>query len=192
MIKGNAVTGDGWGVARSCAQGSTLAARRVGRNAWRRESACSSLMMSRIFCICSKSSSRWKAMPRAAHRVRGGARHRKRVHGARGATDAFGGTPAGDRDEMEPIDLILLDVNMPGMDGFELCRHLRTCLSCPIIFLTARIEDVDQLDGFSAGADDMYSNRSRSRSWAAACAPTLRATSACAGSVLGASASFPR
>lgn len=52
------------------------------------------------------------------------------------------------------IDLALLDVNMPGMNGFELCRRIREHLSCPIIFLTARVEDVDQLDGFAAGADD--------------------------------------
>lgn len=51
-------------------------------------------------------------------------------------------------------DIVLLDVNMPGMDGFEVCRRVREHLSCPIIFLTARVEDVDQLDGFAAGADD--------------------------------------
>lgn len=51
-------------------------------------------------------------------------------------------------------DIMLLDVNMPGMDGFEVCRRVREHMSCPIIFLTARVEDVDQLDGFAAGADD--------------------------------------
>lgn len=51
-------------------------------------------------------------------------------------------------------DIMLLDVNMPGMDGFEVCRRVREHLGCPIIFLTARVEDVDQLDGFAAGADD--------------------------------------
>lgn len=51
-------------------------------------------------------------------------------------------------------DIMLLDVNMPGMDGFEVCRRVREHLSSPIIFLTARVEDVDQLDGFAAGADD--------------------------------------
>lgn len=51
-------------------------------------------------------------------------------------------------------DIMLLDVNMPGMDGFEVCQRVREHLSCPIIFLTARVEDVDQIDGFAAGADD--------------------------------------
>ena len=51
-------------------------------------------------------------------------------------------------------DLIVLDVGMPLMDGYAVCRRLREHLTCPILFLTARVEDVDALEGFEAGADD--------------------------------------
>lgn len=51
-------------------------------------------------------------------------------------------------------DIILLDVGMPKLDGFEVCRRLREHVTCPIVFLTARIEDVDALTGFEVGADD--------------------------------------
>lgn len=51
-------------------------------------------------------------------------------------------------------DLILLDINMPDPDGLTICRQIRDHISCPILFLTARIESTDQINGFSAGADD--------------------------------------
>ena len=51
-------------------------------------------------------------------------------------------------------DLILLDVAMPGMDGLAVCQAVRDHLSCPILFLTARIEETDKVRGFSAGGDD--------------------------------------
>lgn len=51
-------------------------------------------------------------------------------------------------------DLILLDVGMPDIDGLEVCRLIREHVSCPIIFLTARVEESDKLRGFAAGADD--------------------------------------
>ena len=54
---------------------------------------------------------------------------------------------------MKP-DLILLDVGMPDIDGLEVCRTIRAHVSCPIIFLTARVEESDKLRGFAAGADD--------------------------------------
>lgn len=51
-------------------------------------------------------------------------------------------------------DLILLDVSMPEMDGLAVCQAIRDRLACPILFLTARIEDTDKVRGFSAGGDD--------------------------------------
>ena len=51
-------------------------------------------------------------------------------------------------------DLILLDIQMPDMDGLEVCRRIRDYVSCPILFLTARIEESDKIKGLSAGGDD--------------------------------------
>ncbi|BCJ96522.1 DNA-binding response regulator [Anaerocolumna cellulosilytica] len=51
-------------------------------------------------------------------------------------------------------DIILLDINMPDIDGLTVCQHIREHISCPILFLTARIATSDKINGFRAGADD--------------------------------------
>lgn len=51
-------------------------------------------------------------------------------------------------------DLILLDINMPGMNGISLCKNIRDFISCPILFLTASSEEKDKIKGFGAGGDD--------------------------------------
>ena len=54
----------------------------------------------------------------------------------------------------ESFDLILLDVMMPKMDGFTLCQKVREKEETPILFITAKVQEVDQLKGYELGCDD--------------------------------------
>ncbi len=56
--------------------------------------------------------------------------------------------------EREPVDLILLDVMMPGLDGIRTTAKLRESCNVPIILLTAKSEDSDKILGLNIGADD--------------------------------------
>ena len=57
-------------------------------------------------------------------------------------------------DEAKNFDLILIDVMMPKIDGFTLCKRIREEVNCPIIFITAKILEEDIIEGFSIGGDD--------------------------------------
>src|SRR5262252_8996977 len=54
----------------------------------------------------------------------------------------------------QPVDLVVLDVMLPRLDGLEVCRRLRTDSAVPIIMLTARDDEVDKVLGLELGADD--------------------------------------
>lgn len=54
----------------------------------------------------------------------------------------------------EHPDLIILDINMPGTDGLEFCKDIRNHVSCPILFVTARITEQDKIIGLQFGGDD--------------------------------------
>ena len=59
-----------------------------------------------------------------------------------------------DRDALNRYQLILLDVMMPGTDGFTLCRQIRELVDCPILFVTAKTEEKDLMYGLGIGGDD--------------------------------------
>ena len=66
---------------------------------------------------------------------------------------AYKGAEALKKIQFQP-DIILLDINMPDMDGLSVCQNIREHITCPILFLTARIETEDKIKGFSVGGDD--------------------------------------
>lgn len=51
-------------------------------------------------------------------------------------------------------DIILLDVNMPDIDGLSVCARIREFVTCPILFLTAKVEEADRINGLNVGGDD--------------------------------------
>lgn len=51
-------------------------------------------------------------------------------------------------------DLVILDINMPGLNGLDLCKNIRDHILCPIIFVTARITERDKINGLQYGGDD--------------------------------------
>jgi two-component system, OmpR family, response regulator MtrA len=68
--------------------------------------------------------------------------------------EADGGEQALARFDAQPCDLVLVDLMLPGMGGFELCRHLRQRSPVPIVVLSARSDTHDVVAGLEAGADD--------------------------------------
>ena len=70
------------------------------------------------------------------------------------AKAVYGGRAALAELEAGAYDLVILDVMMPDLDGFEVCRRVRARTDIPIVLLTAKDEEVDQIVGLSLGADD--------------------------------------
>ena len=74
--------------------------------------------------------------------------------GGYAVTIAPDGTTGLDAALHQPFDLLLLDVMLPGVDGFTICRQVRAEKDIPILMVTARGEDVDKIRGLGFGADD--------------------------------------
>lgn len=66
---------------------------------------------------------------------------------------SYDGEDAIDKLKFNP-DLIILDINMPKINGLELCKKIRGYINVPIVFLTARVSESDRVKGFMVGGDD--------------------------------------
>jgi two-component system catabolic regulation response regulator CreB len=95
------------------------------------------------------------------------------------------GQPALERLRTQSHDLVLLDVGLPDISGFELCRQLRVFSQVPVIFLTARDSEIDRVVGLELGADDYVVKPFSPRELLARGRARLRRGSASAGSEPG-------
>lgn len=96
-------------------------------------------------------------------------------------------------DKLKTTDcaLVVLDIGLPDISGFELCRNIRTFSEVPIIFLTARDDEIDRIVGLEIGGDDYVTKPFSPRELGARIKSVLRRTRAGAGA-LGVSAGTPR
>jgi DNA-binding response OmpR family regulator len=78
--------------------------------------------------------------------------------------------------EEEPLNLVVLDLMLPGTDGLELCRWIRTRSELPVIMLTARGDEADRIVGLELGADDYVTKPFSPRELAARVRTVLRRT----------------
>src|SRR5688500_204662 len=69
-------------------------------------------------------------------------------------TCVYDGPAAVDAARALAPDVVVLDLGLPGLDGIEVCRQVRTFSDCYIVMLTARADEVDKLVGLGVGADD--------------------------------------
>ncbi len=86
------------------------------------------------------------------------------------------GDAAVERIKGEQPDAVILDVNLPGLDGFSVCRAVRSDYKGPILILTARGEEIDEVVGLEVGADDYMSKPVRPRALLARLRTHLRKT----------------
>ncbi len=75
-------------------------------------------------------------------------------------------------------ELVILDIMLPGVDGYELCQRIREFSTTPIIFLTAKVEDADKIKGLKLGADDYLTKPFNVQELLARIAAVLRRTDA--------------
>ncbi len=88
--------------------------------------------------------------------------------------EAESGEQALERLDSTTVDLVLLDLMLPGMDGLEVCRSIRSCGDLPIIIVTARSDTTDVISGLEAGADDYVTKPLVARELAARIRALLR------------------
>ncbi|MGD0915840.1 MAG: response regulator [Thermodesulfobacteriota bacterium] len=76
----------------------------------------------------------------------------------------------------EPVDLILLDIGLPDINGFDLCKEIRKTRAIPILFLTARTDEIDKVVGLEIGGDDYMTKPFSPRELSARVKAILRRT----------------